>query len=57
MNVRIAFFILTLSALLAGCGAPKPPLPSGERIPINGNAAETQIWETTDQYDDPVYRN
>ena len=28
-------FILTLCAsLLCGCGAPKPPLPSGQRIPV-----------------------
>lgn len=57
MNVRNTFFILILSTLLAGCSAPKPPLPSGERIPINGDAAEVQIWEAADQYDDPVYRN
>lgn len=33
-------FALT-SMILAGCGAPKPPLPSGERIPVN-SSAETE---------------
>ena len=31
---------LTLTSLfLTGCGAPKPPLPSGERIPVNSTHA------------------
>lgn len=29
------------SLLLTGCGAPKPPLPSGERIPVN-SATQSQ---------------
>lgn len=33
----------TLCALLVtGCGAPKPPLPSGERIAVNGQPIERQ---------------
>ena len=28
--------------LVTGCGAPKPPMPSGERIAVNGQPIERQ---------------
>ena len=37
-----SFILLTAvccSVCLAGCGAPKPPMPSGERIPVNADFA------------------
>lgn len=32
--VRLALFT-ALASLLTACGAPQPPMPSGERIPVN----------------------
>lgn len=57
MNMRNTVLILILSALLSACGAPKPPVPAGERIPVNGTDPASLFSEIFDQYDDPVYRN
>lgn len=44
---------LALTALfLTGCGAPKPPLPSGERIPVNGTQ-ESQAVTRSRLADEP----
>ena len=32
---KICCALALTSLFLTGCGAPKPPLPSGERIPVN----------------------
>lgn len=56
-NMRNTVLILMMAALLSACGAPKPPVPSGERIPINGIDPTSLLSEICDQYDDPVYRN
>lgn len=32
---KICCALALISLFLTGCGAPKPPLPSGERIPVN----------------------
>lgn len=34
-SLTICCALTLTSLLLTGCGAPKPPLPSGERIPVN----------------------
>ena len=33
--LKICCALALTSLFLTGCGAPKPPLPSGERIPVN----------------------
>lgn len=33
--LQICCALALTSLFLTGCGAPKPPLPSGERIPVN----------------------
>lgn len=38
MSFRTILLTL-LTVALVGCGAPKPPLPSGERMPINPDTA------------------
>lgn len=37
------FFLVVSVLLLAGCGAPNAPLPSGQRMPINADQAATFV--------------
>lgn len=37
---KICCALALTSLFLTGCGAPKPPLPSGERIPVNSALSE-----------------
>ena len=40
--VKAACLAALSSIILTGCGAPKPPMPSGERVAINGQPLERQ---------------
>lgn len=50
---KIYCAMVLTSLLLTGCGAPKPPLPYGDRIPVNG-ALESSVVNRSRLADEPM---
>ena len=40
--MKVACLAALASLIVTGCGAPRPPMPSGQRIAINGQPVEHQ---------------